>query len=90
MSDIQDKIQELNEVRDKLLDIKDGLSADTKGAKKSMSGWAVALIIIAAVIVGLFVVTFVVYMFNIDMKLMAAMEPILLKHYDKVERDEHL
>ena len=39
---------------------------------------------------GLFAVTFTVYLFNLDMKLTAAMEPILLRHYDKIERDRHL
>ena len=39
---------------------------------------------------GLFVVTFVVYIFNLDMKLTAAIEPWLLKHYDTIERDTHL
>ena len=37
-----------------------------------------------------FVVTFTVYIFNLDMKLTAAIEPFLLKHYDKIERDTHL
>ncbi len=37
-----------------------------------------------------FVVTFIVYIFNLDMKLTAAIEPWLLKHYDKIERDQHL
>ena len=35
-------------------------------------------------------VTFVVYFFNLDMKLTAAMEPILFKFYDRVKRDQHL
>ena len=35
-------------------------------------------------------VTFVIYFFNLDMKLTAAMEPILFKFYDKVKRDQHL
>ena len=35
-------------------------------------------------------VTFLVYFFNLDMKLTAAMEPILFKFYDKVKRDQHL
>ena len=48
------------------------------------------LLIIAIVLVAFFVVTFVVYFFNIDMKLTAAIEPILLKHYDKIDRDKHL
>ena len=36
------------------------------------------------------VLLFVVYIFNLDMKLTAAMEPILYKFYDKVDRDQHL
>ena len=48
------------------------------------------LLIIAIVLVAFFVVTFVVYFFNLDMKLTAAIEPILLKHYDKIDRDKHL
>ena len=43
-----------------------------------------------AVAVGLFVVTFTVYIFNLDMKLTAAIEPWLLKHYDRIPRDTHL
>ena len=40
---------------------------------------------------GFFVVTFVVYFYNLDMKLTAAMEPILTWWYDnKVKRDQHL
>ena len=35
-------------------------------------------------------VTFVIYFFNLDMKLTAAMEPIPLKFYDRVKRDQHL
>ena len=39
---------------------------------------------------GLFVVSFVVYFFNIDMKLTSQIEPFLLKHYDRIERNQHL
>lgn len=88
MSKKKQRIKDLIEYKEKLESLKSGIDV-TKG-KKSMSGWAVALLIIAAIVVGLFLITFLVYMFNLDMKLMAAMEPILLKHYDKVERDEHL
>ncbi len=88
MKDIKDKIESLNEYKDKLSLFKDDIKP-VKG-EKTMSGWVIALIVIAAVIVGLFILTFLVYMFNLDMKLMAAMEPIFLKHYDKVKRDEHL
>lgn len=39
---------------------------------------------------SLFVVTFAVYFFNLDMKLTSIMEPILFKFYDRVKRDQHL
>lgn len=48
------------------------------------------LLIIAIVIVCLFIVTFLVYFFNLDMKLTAKLEPLFLKHYDKIKRDKHL
>lgn len=37
-----------------------------------------------------FVVTFAAYYFNLDMKLTAAMEPVLDYFYDRVDRDQHL
>ena len=37
-----------------------------------------------------FAVTFAIYFFNLDMKLTAAMEPVLEYFYDKVDRDQHL
>ena len=46
--------------------------------------------IAALVAVIFFVVTFIVYFFNLDMKLTAALEPLFLKHYDKIKRDKHL
>ena len=36
--------------------------------------------------VGFFVLTFTVYFFNLDMKGMAMLEPLFLKHYDKIDR----
>ena len=44
------------------------------------------LAIAALVVVTFFVVTFVVYFFNLDMKLTSALEPLLAKGYDKRER----
>lgn len=35
-------------------------------------------------------VTFVIYFFNLDMKLTSKMEPILFHFYDRVKRDQHL
>ena len=48
------------------------------------------LAIVAIVVVALFVLTFAVYFFNLDMKLTAALFPIFQKHYDKIKRDKHL
>lgn len=39
---------------------------------------------------GIFALTFAVYYFNLDMKLTSAMEPILMKFYERVKRDQHL
>ena len=44
----------------------------------------------ALIAVIFFVVTFTVYFFNLDMKFTAALEPLFLKHYDKIKRDKHL
>ena len=46
--------------------------------------------IVFCVLFGFFAVTFTVYFFNLDMKLTAIIEPFMLKHYDKIERDTHL
>ncbi len=46
--------------------------------------------IIVIVIAILFGLTFTVYIFNLDMKLTAAIYPWLNKQYDKVKRDQHL
>ena len=48
------------------------------------------LLIVVLVALALFVLTFAVDFFNLDMKLTAAIEPWLIKHYDKIKRDTHL
>jgi hypothetical protein len=48
------------------------------------------LLVIAIVFVCLFLLSFIVYFFNLDMKLLAALEPLFIKHYDKIKRDKHL
>lgn len=48
------------------------------------------LLIVAIVLVCLFVLSFVVYMFNLDMKITAKLQPLFEKHYDKIDRDKHL
>ena len=42
------------------------------------------------IVTGFFVITFTVYILNLDMKLTACIEPFLLKHYDRIERNRHL
>ena len=37
-----------------------------------------------------FAVTFAIYFFNLDMKLTSVMEGFMLKHRDKIDRDQHL
>ena len=46
--------------------------------------------VIVIIVLILFVVTFGVYIFNLDMKLTAAIYPWLQKYYDKIDRDQHL
>ena len=59
-----------------------------KKIKKTLLKLLLKLVIFA---LSFFVVTFVVYFYNLDMKLTAAMEPILTWWYDnKVKRDQHL
>ncbi len=47
-------------------------------------------LIILAVIAALFVLTFVIYWFNLDMKLVRKVYVALGKHYDKMKRDKKL
>lgn len=49
-----------------------------------------ALIIIAIVLVCLFVLTFTIYFFNLDMKLVRFVYDKLGKHYDNIEKDRKL
>ncbi|MDE7274186.1 MAG: hypothetical protein K2N95_14200 [Lachnospiraceae bacterium] len=53
--------------------------------------------IIAKVILGVliaaavfFLLTFIVYFFNLDMKAAAKMMPVISKHYDKVKKEKRL
>lgn len=48
------------------------------------------LLIVLIVLASLFVLSFIVYFFNLDMKLTSAIEPLLEKHYNKIKRDTHL
>ena len=59
----------------------------TGGAMKKVFKLLGILLLICS---GFFIVTFTVYILNLDMKLTALIEPFLLKHYDRIERDRHL
>lgn len=48
------------------------------------------LLIIAIVLVALFVLTFIVYWFNLDMKLVRKIYDKLQPHYDSLEKDRKL
>ena len=48
------------------------------------------LFIILGVILAFFVVTFTIYFFNMDMKLIRRIYDLLGKHYDTMKRDKKL
>ena len=48
------------------------------------------LLMLLLKVFSLFAVTFTIYFFNLDMKLTSKIEPIFLKHYDKIKRDLYL
>lgn len=37
-----------------------------------------------------FVITFTIYFFNLDMKATSKIEPFLLRHYDRIPRQQYL
>lgn len=49
-----------------------------------------ALIIILIILAVLFVLTFCIYFFNLDMKLVRKIYDALGKHYDSLEKDRKL
>ena len=48
------------------------------------------IFIILGVILALFVITFIIYFFNLDMKLIRKVYDLLGKHYDTMKRDKKL
>ncbi len=44
------------------------------------------LLIIAIVLAALFVLSLIIYFFNLDMKAAALIMPVFEKHYDRVDR----
>lgn len=58
-----------------------------------MEWWVILLIVlgsIAAFILLLFILLFIVYMFNLDSKLLAQVQKWINKKYDKRKRNRHL
>ncbi len=48
--------------------------------------WVSIVCTVVGAFIAMFGLLFIVYFFNLDMKLTSALEPLLLKHYDKIER----
>ncbi|MBP0985567.1 MAG: hypothetical protein J6P39_00985 [Oscillospiraceae bacterium] len=48
------------------------------------------LLRIVLLALGFFVVTFTIYIFNLDMKATAMLEPFFEKWYDKLERKQYI
>ncbi len=48
------------------------------------------ILIILGVILALFIITFAIYFFNLDMKLIRKVYDLLNKHYDTMKRDKKL
>ena len=48
------------------------------------------LLIILGVLLGFFVITFTIYYFNLDMKLVRVLYDLLGEHYDTMKRDKKL
>lgn len=48
------------------------------------------LIILALVVVGFFLLTFLIYFFNLDTKLLHALYKPMMKKFNNVERDRKL
>lgn len=46
--------------------------------------------IVAIVLLALFVISFVIYFWNLDMKLVAKITPFLSRRYDKIKREKML
>ncbi|MCF0130345.1 MAG: hypothetical protein HUJ71_01395 [Pseudobutyrivibrio sp.] len=46
--------------------------------------------VIAIIIVVFFVLTFTVYIFNLDMKMLAKLKPLFMKHYDKIKKERKI
>lgn len=48
------------------------------------------LLIVLAVLLALFLLTLVIYWFNLDTKVVKLLEKPMMKHYDNLKRDHRL
>ena len=48
------------------------------------------VLILLGIVSGFFVITFAIYYFNLDMKLVRVLYDLLGKHYDTMKRDKKL
>lgn len=48
------------------------------------------VLILLGIVSGFFVITFAIYYFNLDMKLVRILYDLLGKHYDTMKRDKKL
>lgn len=48
------------------------------------------LLIIAVIIAAFFVLTLLIYWFNLDTKLVKLLEKPMMKHYDNIKRDRRI
>ena len=55
-----------------------------------MSVLFTVLIIVAIVLAALFVLTALIYWFNLDTKVVKLLEKPMMKHYDNIKRDKRL
>ena len=49
-----------------------------------------AVVIILIILAALFLLTLAIYWFNLDSKLVKAIEKPMMKHYDNIKRDKKL
>ena len=49
-----------------------------------------ALLIILIVLAALFLLTIIIYWFNLDTKIVKSIEKPMMKHYDNIKRDHKL
>ncbi len=52
--------------------------------------WASIVLTVVGGLIAFFALLFIVYFFNLDMKLTSKLYPLLQKHYDKIKRNRQI